>query len=49
MHPLDYSKLLSAPIRQASVDDIHSDQFLRISNYEGTIKQLDIYYGIGEG
>lgn len=37
----------SVPQRQASLDDINLDQFLRISNYEDTVKQLDIYYGIG--
>lgn len=30
-----------------SVDDVHLDQFLKVSNYEDTVKQLDIYYGIG--
>lgn len=33
-------------LRQASLDDINLDQFLKISNYEDTVKQLDIYYGI---
>lgn len=28
------------------MEDINLDQFLKISNYEETIKQLDIYYGI---
>lgn len=32
--------------RQASLEDINLDQFLKTSNYEETIKQLDIYYGI---
>ncbi|XP_039952153.1 probable phosphorylase b kinase regulatory subunit beta isoform X2 [Bactrocera neohumeralis] len=32
--------------RQASLEDIHLDQFLKTSNYEDTVKQLDIYYGI---
>lgn len=32
--------------RQNSLEDINLDQFLKISNYEETIKQLDIYYGI---
>lgn len=32
--------------RKASLEDINLDQFLKISNYEETIKQLDIYYGI---
>lgn len=32
--------------RQSSLEDINLDQFLKISNYEETIKQLDIYYGI---
>lgn len=34
--------------RQPSLDDMNLDQFLKISNYEDTVKQLDIYYGIGE-
>ncbi|KAJ6632945.1 putative phosphorylase b kinase regulatory subunit beta, partial [Pseudolycoriella hygida] len=33
-------------MRQNSIDDVHLDQFLKISNYEDTVKQLDIYYGI---
>lgn len=32
--------------RQNSLEDINLDQFLKTSNYEDTIKQLDIYYGI---
>jgi phosphorylase kinase alpha/beta subunit len=36
----------ATPLRQASFEDINLDQFLRISNYDDTIKQLDIYYGI---
>lgn len=35
-------------MRQGSIDDINLDQFLKISNYEDTVKQLDIYYGIGK-
>ena len=34
-------------MRQNSLEDIHLDTFLKISNYEDTVKQLDIYYGIG--
>ncbi|KAG5344136.1 KPBB kinase, partial [Acromyrmex charruanus] len=33
-------------IRQGSVIDIDAEMFLKISNYEDTVKQLDIYYGI---
>ncbi|XP_011632500.1 probable phosphorylase b kinase regulatory subunit beta isoform X2 [Pogonomyrmex barbatus] len=33
-------------IRQGSILDIDADMFLKISNYEDTLKQLDIYYGI---
>lgn len=33
-------------MRQGSLDDINLDQFLKTSNYEDTVKQLDIYYGI---
>lgn len=29
-------------------DSINIEQFLKISNYENTVKQLDVYYGIGE-
>ncbi|XP_063931960.1 probable phosphorylase b kinase regulatory subunit beta isoform X2 [Zophobas morio] len=37
--------------RQASISSIteentHFDQFLKVSNYEDTVRQLDIYYGI---
>lgn len=35
-------------IRQGSIDDINAQQFLKISNYEDTVRQLDIYYAIGE-
>lgn len=28
-------------------DSIYLDQFLKVSNYEDTVKQLDTYYGIG--
>lgn len=34
-------------IRQGSIDDINAQQFLKISNYEDTVRQLDIYYAIG--
>ncbi|XP_020296477.1 probable phosphorylase b kinase regulatory subunit beta isoform X2 [Pseudomyrmex gracilis] len=33
-------------MRHGSVIDIDADMFLKISNYEDTVKQLDIYYGI---
>ncbi|XP_001601216.1 probable phosphorylase b kinase regulatory subunit beta isoform X2 [Nasonia vitripennis] len=32
--------------RQGSVIDFDIDMFLKISNYEDTVRQLDIYYGI---
>lgn len=35
-------------IRQGSIDDINAQQFLKISNYEDTVRQLDIYYAIGK-
>lgn len=34
-------------LRQGSIDDINLYQCLKISNYEDTVRQLDIYYGIG--
>lgn len=34
--------------RHNSLEDINLDQFLKTSNYEDTVKQLDIYYGIGK-
>lgn len=34
--------------RKQSLDDINLDQFLKISNYDDTVKELDIYYGIGK-
>ncbi|XP_037297906.1 probable phosphorylase b kinase regulatory subunit beta isoform X1 [Manduca sexta] len=33
-------------IRQGSIDDINAQQFIKISNYEDTVRQLDIYYAI---
>ncbi|XP_041971437.1 probable phosphorylase b kinase regulatory subunit beta isoform X2 [Aricia agestis] len=33
-------------IRQGSIDDINAHQYLKISNYEDTVRQLDIYYAI---
>lgn len=33
--------------RKQSFDDINLDQFLKIANYEDTVKELDVYYGIG--
>lgn len=33
--------------RKQSLDDINLDQFLKVSNYEDTVKELDVYYGIG--
>ncbi|XP_061382467.1 probable phosphorylase b kinase regulatory subunit beta isoform X1 [Danaus plexippus] len=35
-----------AMIRHGSIDDINTQQFLKISNYEDTVRQLDIYYAI---
>lgn len=35
-------------IRQGSIDDINTQQYLKISNYEDTVRQLDIYYAIGQ-
>ncbi|XP_055921822.1 probable phosphorylase b kinase regulatory subunit beta isoform X2 [Eupeodes corollae] len=32
--------------RQNSLEDMNLDQFLKTTNYEDTVKQLDIYYGI---
>lgn len=34
--------------RKQSLDDINLDQFLKIANYEDTVKELDLYYGIGK-
>lgn len=34
-------------IRQGSIDDINAQQYLKISNYEDTVRQLDICYAIG--
>ncbi|XP_053979168.1 probable phosphorylase b kinase regulatory subunit beta isoform X1 [Hylaeus volcanicus] len=33
-------------VRQGSIIDLDIDMFLKISNYEDTVRQLDIYYGI---
>uniref|UniRef100_A0A0C9RTQ7 Phosphorylase b kinase regulatory subunit n=2 Tax=Fopius arisanus TaxID=64838 RepID=A0A0C9RTQ7_9HYME len=41
------SKRYSMPsARQGSVYDLDIDMFLKISNYEDTVRQLDVYYGI---
>lgn len=29
-------------------ENINVEQFLKISNYEDTVRQLDTYYGIGK-
>lgn len=42
-----HSKRTEVPKRQQSLDDINLDQFLKIANYEDTVKELDVYYGIG--
>lgn len=34
-------------MRQNSTEDVNLDQFLKVSNYEDTVRQLDIYYGMG--
>lgn len=41
---------LSRFTRQSSIADenINIDQFLKISNYEDTVRQLDTYYGMGK-
>ncbi|KYN30957.1 putative phosphorylase b kinase regulatory subunit beta [Trachymyrmex septentrionalis] len=46
--PLNATKRITQirNIRQGSVIDIDAEMFLKISNYEDTVKQLDIYYGI---
>ncbi|XP_061515026.1 probable phosphorylase b kinase regulatory subunit beta isoform X2 [Anopheles gambiae] len=41
-----HSTSVTPVARQPSLDDMNLDQFLKISNYEDTVKQLDIYYGI---
>ena len=33
---------------RGSVIDFDTNMFLKISDYEDTVRQLDIYYGIGE-
>lgn len=38
---------ISTSGRHNSLEDINLDQFLKTINYEDTVKQLDIYYGIG--
>ncbi|KAK0088116.1 hypothetical protein PV325_013112 [Microctonus aethiopoides] len=40
------SMLSNNTSRQGSVYDLDIDMFLKISNYEDTVRQLDIYYGI---
>lgn len=38
--------IMDTMIRHGSIDDINAQQFLKISNYEDTVRQLDIYYAI---
>nr|CAD7452768.1 unnamed protein product [Timema tahoe] len=35
-----------AHVRQGSIGDVEIDMSLKISNYEDTVRQLDIYYGL---
>nr|CAI5845347.1 unnamed protein product [Callosobruchus analis] len=40
-------ELLRTPRQNSVIDDsVYIDQFLKISNYEDTVRQLDIYYGM---
>lgn len=49
-HNSQVSTNLSRFTRQSSVvdDNINIDQFLKISNYEDTVRHLDTYYGMGK-
>ncbi|XP_033229285.1 probable phosphorylase b kinase regulatory subunit beta isoform X1 [Belonocnema kinseyi] len=44
-HPLSFTGR-NVMARQGSLIDLDIDVFLKISNYEDTVRQLDIYYGI---
>ncbi|XP_046961830.1 probable phosphorylase b kinase regulatory subunit beta [Vanessa cardui] len=46
MHTMEGTTCFPDMIRQGSIDDINAQQFLKISNYEETVRQLDIYYAI---
>nr|CAD7197061.1 unnamed protein product [Timema douglasi] len=39
-------KHTSFHVRQGSIGDVEIDMSLKISNYEDTVRQLDIYYGL---
>ncbi|XP_012280936.1 probable phosphorylase b kinase regulatory subunit beta isoform X3 [Orussus abietinus] len=41
-----FKRPMRRDMRQPSVVDLDIDMFLKISNYEDTVRQLDIYYGI---
>lgn len=47
---MQINKKIGSLTRQGSMveDNLNLEQFLKISNYEGTVRQLDIYYGIGK-
>lgn len=44
----EFRDSIDTQTRKQSLDDINLDQFLKIANYEDTVKELDVYYGIGE-
>jgi hypothetical protein len=42
------SFLISRTTRHGSLCQIEIDMNLKLSNYEDTVRQLDIYYGLGK-
>lgn len=43
-----FIRVVEPKSRKQSLDDINLDQFLKVANYEDTVKELDVYYGIGK-
>lgn len=34
-------------VQSSGLDEINFDQFIKTANYEETVRQLDVYYGMG--
>jgi hypothetical protein len=45
---VQFSFLISRTVRHGSLCQIEIDMSLKLSNYEDTVRQLDIYYGLGK-
>jgi hypothetical protein len=45
---VQFSFLIFRTMRHGSLCQIEIDMSLKLSNYEDTVRQLDIYYGLGK-